>query len=50
MREHNHSNDDVNKRTNTLLFKNIYISHFILEKVMFVECERLAGDRDRLLY
>ena len=26
------------------------LSHFILERVMFVVCERWAGDRDRLLY
>ena len=32
-------NDDFHKRTNTLLYKNINLSHFIFEKVMFVVCE-----------
>ena len=33
-------NDDFNKRTKTLLYKNINLSHFIFEKVMFVVCEK----------
>ena len=31
-------------------FIKIYLSHFILERVVFVVCERWVGDRDRLLY
>ena len=31
--------NDFNKRTNTLLYKNINLSHFILERVMFVVWE-----------
>ena len=31
-------------------FIKIYFSHFILERVMFVVCERWAGDQGRLLY
>ena len=34
----------------THFFIKIYLSHFIIERVMFVVCERWAGDRDRLLY
>ena len=41
-------NDFNNERTH--FFLKIYLSHFILERVMFVVCERWAGDRDRLLY
>ena len=33
-----------------LFFIKIYLSHFILERVMFVVCERWVGDGDRLLY
>ena len=36
-----------NEWTNTLLYN---LSHFILERVMSVVCERWAGDGDRLLY
>ena len=35
---------------NTLLYKSINFSNFILERVIFVVCERWGGDRDRLLY
>ena len=38
----------MNKRTH--FFIKIYLSHFILERVMFLVCERWAGDGDRLLY
>ena len=38
----------MNERIN--FFIKIYLSHFILEGVMFVVCERWVGDRDRLLY
>ena len=38
----------MNERTH--FFIKIYLSHFILEKVMFVVCGRWARDRDRLLY
>ena len=31
-------------------FIKIYLSHFILERVMFVVCERWVEDRDRQLY
>ena len=31
-------------------FIKIYLSHFILERVMFVVCERWVGNGDRLLY
>ena len=32
---------NFNERTNTLLYKNIYLSHFILERVdVSVVCER----------
>ena len=31
-------------------FIKIDLSHFILERVMFVVCERWAGDKDRLQY
>ena len=40
----------MNERMNTLLYKNINLSHFIFERVMFVVWERWAGDRDKLLY
>ena len=43
-----HNEDFNNERTH--FFIKIYPSHFILERVMFVEYERWAGDRDRLLY
>ena len=38
----------TNERTH--FFLKIYLSHFILERVMFVMCERWAGDRDWLLH
>ena len=31
-------------------FRKVYLSHFILERVMFLVCERWAGDGDRLLF
>ena len=34
----------------TLFFIKIYISHFIIERVMFLVCEGWAGDGDRLLF
>ena len=34
----------------THFFIKIYQLHLILERVMFVVCERWVGDRDRLLY
>ena len=37
----------MNERTHS--FIKIYLSHFILERVMFLVCERWAGDGDRLL-
>ena len=40
MRKQSTDNDDFNKRTNTLLYKNINLSHFIFERVMFVVCEK----------
>ena len=43
------NNDDFNERTNILLYK-IYLSYFILERVMFLVCERWAGNGDRLLH
>ena len=43
------NNDDFNEQMNALLYKNI-ISHFILERVMLVVCERWAGDGNKLLY
>ena len=45
------NNDELqwtNKRTH--LFIKIYLSHFILERVMLVVCEKWVGDGDRLLY
>ena len=44
------NNDDFNKRTNTLLYKNINLSHFIFERVMFSRVWEMSGDRDGLLY
>ena len=41
-------NDDFNERTN--IFIKIYLSHFILERLILVVCERWVGDGDRLLY
>ena len=38
----------MNKRIH--FFIKIYLSHFILERVMFVVCERWIGTGDRLLY
>ena len=38
----------MNERTHFSI--KIYLSHFILERVMFAACERWAGDKDRLLY
>ena len=38
-------NDNFNKRTNILLYKNINLSHFIFEKVMFVACEKWMETR-----
>ena len=35
--------------TNTLLYKNINLSHFIFERVMFIVCEKWV-DKDGLLY
>ena len=34
----------------THFFIKIYLSHFILERVMFLVCERWVGDGDRLLF
>ena len=39
---------NFNERMNTLLYKDL--SHFILERVMVVVCDRWVGDGDRLLY
>ena len=38
----------MNERTHFII--KIYLSHLILERVMFVVSERWAGDRDRQLY
>ena len=38
----------MNERTH--FFIEIYLSHFIIDRVMFVVCEIWAGDRDRQLY
>ena len=38
----------MNERTH--FFIKIYPSHFILERVMFVVCERWTGDTNRLQY
>ena len=38
----------MNKRTH--FFIKIYLSHFILERVMLLVCERWVGDGDRLLF
>ena len=38
----------MNERT--YFFIKIYLSHFILKRVMFVVCERWVGDRDGRLY
>ena len=38
-------NDDFNERTNTLLYKNINLSHFIFERVMFTVCEKWVETR-----
>ena len=38
----------MNKRTH--FFIKIYLSHFILKRVILVVCERWAGDGDRLLH
>ena len=38
----------MNERTH--FFIKIYLSHFILERVMFLVCERWVGDGDRLLF
>ena len=38
-------NDDFNKRTNTLLYKNINPSHFIFERMMFALCEKWVETR-----
>ena len=42
-------NDDFNNKW-THFFIKIYLSHFILQRVMLVVCERWAGDRDWLLF
>ena len=49
MQKHNHCNDDFNNER-THFFIKIYLSHFLLKRVMLVVCERWIGDRDRLLY
>ena len=41
---------NFNERTNTLLYKKYNLSHFILERVMLVVCERWGRDGDRLLF
>ena len=38
----------MNERTH--FFIKIYLSHFILERVIFFVCERWVGDGDRLLH
>ncbi len=40
---------NFNERTNTLLDK-IYLARFILQRLMFLVCERRVGDGDRLLF
>ena len=38
----------TNERTH--FFIKIYLSHYILKRVMFVVCEKWVGDKDELLY
>ena len=46
------STDNIRTSMNELthFFIKIYLSHFILERAMFVVCERWFGDGHRLLY
>ena len=49
-REHNHIIITTSITNEYTFYKNINLSHFIFEKVMFVVCERLVEDKDGLLY
>ena len=44
------NNNDELQWKNEHFFIKIYLSHFILERVMFLVCEGWAGDGDRLLF
>ena len=45
------NNDDFNEQTNTLLYKNMYLSHILFSKGgMFLVCERWVEDSYRLLH
>ena len=41
---------NFNERTNKVLYKKYNLSHFILERVMLLVCERWVGDGDRLVH
>ena len=45
MRKQTTGNERIQLRTNTILYKNINLSHFIFEKVMFVVCEKWVETR-----
>ena len=40
---------NFSERTNSLLYKNINLSHFIFERVMFCCVLEMSGERDGML-